>query len=239
VKHAQIDSSAKFHWKETTIMRKLTFAIAALTLAVALGSTNAIAQTGISLGASTTSGVTFTPTGMGNLSLADGLFGTAAGQGALSGITGFYSFAGGPVALTLVSSFGTIFADYTASGTLNFEITTGSGGSGTVLLTGTLSLVDLIQGGSTGITNTSLLTSMTITGGTLAGDYSGGTGISQLILNLSGLPFLPSLGGAMATNLTSATLDPLTTPEPSSMLLYGSGLVLFGIMLRRRLLAQS
>jgi hypothetical protein len=50
---------------------------------------------------------------------------------------------------------------------------------------------------------------------------------------------LPDLTTGTSTSLTSATLDPLTTPEPRSMLLYGTGLVLFGIMLRRRLLTHS
>jgi hypothetical protein len=43
----------------------------------------------------------------------------------------------------------------------------------------------------------------------------------------------------MATNLEGGTLDALPTPEPSSMLLYGTGFLLFGTILRRRLLSRS
>ena len=78
----------------------------------------------ISLGTSTTKGVTFTPIGGGSLSMGAAIFGTAAGQGGLLGTTGFYSLSTpSPVMLTLGPSFGPLFADYAASGTLNFEIT--------------------------------------------------------------------------------------------------------------------
>jgi len=43
------------------------------------------------------------------------------------------------------------------------------------------------------------------------------------------------LSGSGSSKLGSATLDALPTPEPWSMLLFGTGLVLFGIVLRRRL----
>jgi hypothetical protein len=174
-------------------------------------------------------------TGGGNLSLAAGVFGSAAGLGGLLGSTGFYSLSGAPIALTLGPSFSPVFAEYTASGTLNFEITSKPGGLGTDLLSGTLTLVDLIQAATTGMTNTSGVADMTITGGSLKGDYPGLTGISQLNINLAGLGFLPSLSGAHSTKLNGATLNALPTPEPWSMLLYGSGLVLIGFVLRRRL----
>ena len=111
--------------------------------------------------------------------------------------------------------------------------------TGPDLLMGNLSLVDLVQAFSSGMTNTSALTDMTITGGSLNGNYPGNTGISQLTINLTGLGFLPGLGSAMATSLRGATLDAVVVPEPISMLLFGSGLILFGIILRRRHLEQS
>jgi hypothetical protein len=216
-------------------MRRSWVVLSVLALALLFGSMPASAQTGISLSPSSTSAITFTSTGGGDLSLAAGVFGTAAGQGALLGNNGFYTLSGGPVALTLVNSFGTVFADYTASGLLNFDITTKSGGMGSPLLTGTLSLVDLIQGGSTGLTNTSAVADVTITGGSLSSDYPKASGIAQLTINLAGLPFLPTLSGAMSTKLGTSSIDPLPTPEPWSMLLYGSGLILIGFVLRRRL----
>ena len=220
-------------------MRKSIVALSVLALAVMLGSMTASAQTGISLSTSSTNGITFTPTGSGNLSMDTGVFGSAAGLGGLLGTTGFYSLTGGPVALALGPNLSPFFADYAASGTLNFEITSGPGGTGTDLLMGNLSLVDLVQAFSSGMTNTSALTDMTITGGSLNGNYPGNTGISQLTINLTGLGFLPGLGSAMATSLRGATLDAVVVPEPISMLLFGSGLILFGIILRRRHLEQS
>jgi hypothetical protein len=216
-------------------MKRPWVVLSVLTLGVLFGSMTANAQTGIALSTSSTSGITFMSTGGGNLSMAAGVFGSAAGLGGLLGTTGFYTLSGAPIALTLGPKFSPIFADYTASGTLNFEITSKPGGLGTDLLMGTLSLVDLVQVFSTGMTNTSGVADMTITGGTLIGDYPGSTGISKLTINLAGLGFLPTLGGAMSTKLGSATLDALPTPEPWSMLLYGSGLVLIGFVLRRRL----
>jgi hypothetical protein len=193
------------------------------------------AQTGIALSTSSTSGITFMSTGGGNLSMAAGVFGSAAGLGGLLGSTGFYTLSGAPIALTLGPSLSPIFADYTASGTLNFEITSKPGGLGTPLLLGTLTLVDLVQITTTGTTNTSGVADLTLTGGSLESAYPGKTGIAQLTINLAGLGFLPTLTGAKSTKLGGATLDALPTPEPWSMLLYGSGLVLIGFVLRRRL----
>ena len=96
-------------------------------------------------------------------------------------------------------------------------------------------MVDLVQITTTGTTNTSGIADMTLTGGSLESAYQGKTGISQLTINLAGLGFLPNLMGAKSTKLGGATLDALPTPEPWSMLLYGSGLVLIGFVLRRRL----
>jgi hypothetical protein len=220
-------------------MRRPWVVLSVLALALLFGSMPASAQTGIDLSASTTSGITFTPTGGGNLSLAAGVFGTAAGQGALLGSNGFYTLSGGPIALSLVSTFGTVFADYNATGLLSFDITSHSGGMGTTLLKGTLQLVDLVQAGTSGFSNTSATADMTITGGSLQGDYPKATGISQLTINLAGLGFLPNLSGAMSTKLGGASLDPLATPEPWSMLLYGSGLILIGFVLRRRLSGEA
>lgn len=221
-------------------MRRLMVVLAVLTLAVALGSMTASAQTGISLSTSSTSGITFMPAGSGDLSMLVAVGGSAAGLGALLGTTGFYSLTAAiPVALTLGPSSPLVFAAYTASSTLNFDITSGMGGTGTDLLKGTLALVSFAQVFSTGMTNTSGLVDITITGGTLQSFFLGNTGISQLTINLAGLGFLPSLSGPKGTTLKGGVLNALVVPEPKSMLLWGSGLVLFGIMLRRRLLAQS
>jgi hypothetical protein len=219
-------------------MRRPWVVLSVLALALLFGSMPASAQTGIALSTSSTNGITFTPTGMGNLSVAAGIFGSAAGLGNLLGTTGFYTITGSET-LTLASSLSPVFADYNASGLLSFKITSMSGGMGTDLLQGTLQLVNLVQAATTGLSNTSSVADMTITGGTLAGSYPGASGTSKLTINLAGLGFLPSLSGAMSTKLGSATLDALPTPEPWTMLLYGSGLVLIGFVLRRRLTGEA
>jgi hypothetical protein len=216
-------------------VRKLSVVLFILVLAVTFGSMNASAQTGIALSTSSTSGITFTPECGKNLSLKTDVSGSAAGLGGLLGTFGFYALSGTPVVLTLGSSLSPLFADYSASGTLNFEITSKPGGMGTDLLMGTLTMVDLVQIASSGVTNTSVGADMTITGGSLIGDYPGKTGVSQLTINLAGLGFLPNLSASMATKLGGATLDALPTPEPWSMLLYGSGLLVIGFVLRRRI----
>jgi hypothetical protein len=217
------------------VMRKLGLILFVLTFVATLGSVSTQAQTGIALSTSSTSGISFTSTGGGNLSMGAAIFGSAAGLGSLLGDTGYYSLmSGSPIALTLGSSLSPVFADYSASGTLNFIVTSMKGGGGTTLLTGTLTLVDLVQAINSGMTNTSEVLNLNITGGTLASAYAGNTGIGNLTINLSGLGFLPSLSSGSA-KLSGATLDALPTPEPWSMLLFGSGLVLFGFVLRRRM----
>jgi hypothetical protein len=216
-------------------VRKLSVVLFVLVLAITFGSMTASGQTGIALSTSSTSGITFTPECGTHLSMKTDVSGSAAGLGGLLGTFGYYALSGAPVVLTLGSSVSPLFADYSASGTLNFEITSQPGGMGTDLLMGTLTLVDLVQIASSGVTNTSLGADMIISGGSLIGDYPGKTGVSQLTINLAGLGFLPGLSTAMATKLGGATLDALPTPEPWSMLLYGSGLVLIGFVLRRRL----
>jgi hypothetical protein len=219
-------------------MRKLSLFLA-FSLAVTVGSMTARAQTGIALSTSSTSGISFTSTGGGNLSMGAALFGSAAGLGSLLGDTGFYSLmSASPIKLTLGPSLSPVFADYTASGTLNFAVTSLPGGLGTPLLTGTLTLVNLAQAFSTGMTNTSAVLNLSITGGTLESFYAANTGIGQLTINLSGLGFLPSLSSGSA-KLGGGALDALPTPEPRSMLLFGTGLVVLGLVLRRRLTSSN
>lgn len=223
-------------------MRKSLFALALLGFAVILNSATASAQTGITLNANTSGEITFGVDG-GSLSVgAGGIAGTTTGNGSLLGTDGYYSIAGGPVTLTLVSSLANVFADYDATGTLTFSDTAGPGGTGTLLLQGTLSLVDVAQTFSTGVTDTSLAANITITGGSLmsAGEpYANGEGIGQLTLNLSGLGYLPTSAGGTAS-LSVGTLNPTAlspTPEVNSMFLFGTGLLGFGGLLRRKFTA--
>jgi len=221
-------------------MRRPWVALSVLALALLFGSMPASAQTGIALSTSSTSGITFTGTGGGNVSMAAGLFGSAAGLGGLLGNTGYYTITGSEILTLVPPTVSPLFAQYTASGLLNFDITSQSGCMGTVLLQGTLQLVNFVEAVGSGVSNTSGTADITITDGALKGSYSGLTGISKLNINFGSffLPNLP-LNGAMSTKLGSATLETLPTPEPWTMLLYGSGLILIGFVLRRRLAGEA
>jgi hypothetical protein len=218
-------------------MRKLIIALAALTLAITLSSSSAKAQTGLTLSANSSGTITFAANGA-SVTMSS-LAGSVTGSGALTGTNGFYSISGPSVTLTLISSLPTVFAEYNASGIVNFDISTGPGGSGTTLLKGTLSLVDLEQASSIGITDPVLNANLTVTGGSLSGAgepfaLGAGSGVGVLTLDLSGVGYLPTSSGGRAA-LESGSFDP--TPEPTSMLLFGSGVLAFGIILRRRLIA--
>lgn len=220
-------------------MRKLLVGLSVLSLAVGFSSSTAKASTsGFVLGTGTTGGITFTPTGGGNqsMSLPVTNTGTATGTGALLGSNGFYFLSGGPVALTNVTADNIPLlqiAFYTASGTLNFEINSNSTETGTDLLSGTLTLVDLLQGGATGTTNILATVDMNVTGGTDQPVFDS-NGIARFIIDLSGTGYLPTATSAKtATFEAGSTFD--VTPEPTSMLLFGSGLLAITIMLRRKL----
>jgi hypothetical protein len=218
-------------------MRKLLVGLSLLTLAVGFTSLTAKASTtGFVLGTGTTNGIVFTPAGGGNqtMSLPVTNTGTATGTGALLGSDGFYFLSGGPVALTDSFNFPPLLiAFYTASGTLNFEIDSNSADTGTDLLTGTLTLVNLLQGGATGTTNILATVDMNVTGGTDKPVF-GSDGIARFIIDLSGTGYLPTATTAKTANFeVGSTFD--VTPEPTSMLLFGSGLLAITIMLRRKL----
>jgi len=220
-------------------MRKLLVGLFVLSLAVGFTSLTAKASTsGFVLGTGTTGGIKFTPTGGGNqsMSLTTTNTGTATGAGALSGSNGFYFLFGGPVSLTNVTADNIPLlqiAFYTASGTLNFEINSNNTETGSDLLSGTLTLVNLLQGGTLGTTNIFATVDMNVTGGTDEPVF-GTKGIARFIINLSGTGYLPTAATAKTANFeVGSTFD--VTPEPNSMLLFGSGLLAITIMLRRKL----
>jgi hypothetical protein len=217
-------------------MRKLLVGLSVLTLAVGFSSLTARASTtGFVLGQGTNGGIKFTPAGGGNqsMSLPVTNTGTAMGKGTLLGTNGFYFLNGGPVALTLVINIPSIFALYTASGTVNFEINSNKTNTGTDILMGTLTLVNLAQTGVTGLTDIFATVDMTVTGGTAQAVFDN-KGIATFIIDLKGTGYLPTASGAK-----TATIDPGSTfdvaPEPTSMLLFGSGLLAITILLRRQL----
>jgi hypothetical protein len=218
-------------------MRKLLVGLSVLTLAVGFSSLTARASTtGFVLGGGTSGGITFTPTGGGNqsMSLPGTNTGIATGKGSLVGTNGFYFLDGGPVALKNIAADNVppFLAFFTASGTLNFEIDSNSTDTGTDILLGTLTLVNLTQFGGSGATDIFATVDMHITAGTAQPTF-GTLGIARFIIDLTGTGYLPTASGPTTATFESGSFD--VAPEPTSMLLFGSGLLAITIMLRRQL----
>jgi len=231
-------------------MRKLLTVIAVLGLVLTVGSTIARAQSPITLGASAAS-LTFTGGGSGSPSTISLTLGTpcttsksicSANQSGTP--SGFYDITGSPtITLTNTLNLPTVNQWTVAqSSALTFEFCSNAGCTGlsnTVYLSGTLELVNLTQTGTGGQFNYNSVANLTITGGTEAASWASGSAVATLYLDFGLTPV--NLGSLLGTTNSVAgvkfgtgTIDP--TPEPSSMLLFGSGLLAAGFILRRRLM---
>ena len=212
-------------------MRKALLALSVLAVLMTVVST-ATAQNQITLGGTVANSLTFTGEGSGNwtLTFAGGsLSGTAFGTGTLNS---------GPDTYTISQSGVTITGTYLGSDTWSIA-QSGSlafcyGGCGAAgLLTGNLQLISLAQTSSTGTFNESLAANLTGLGGSLASLLGGGAVLSITIdfstpTDLSSLP----PGATLGARISSGEL--YSTPEPASMVLVGSGLILLGGFVRRR-----
>jgi len=197
-------------------MRKAIFLSAVITLAIILSAmTVSASDSGVTLSAPTTGTITFSGDCAGGLTMtvAGPLNGVAvSGTGAFAGATSF-TVSGSPLAFTRVSGSP---GDFTSSGTLSFML------NGGTLLTGTLSNITL--------TTLSHEPNMVI----LSGSLSGG-GQVTLIVDVD-TP-LSGLMGSELGRLSSGEAFDTVTPEPGTMLLFGSGLLLIAGVLRRKLTA--
>ena len=197
-------------------MRKAIFLSAVMALAIALSAmTVSASDSGVTLSAPTTGTITFSGDSASlTMTIAGPLNGVAlSGTGAFAGATSF-TVSGSPLAFTGVSGSP---GDFTSSGTLSFML------NGGTLLTGTLSNITL--------TTLSHEPNMVI----LSGSLSGG-GQVTLIVDVD-TPLSKLMGSELATLSAGEAFSPTVTPEPGTMLLFGSGLLLVAGVLRRKLIA--
>jgi hypothetical protein len=196
-------------------MRRAIVISAVLALAVAFSlSTASASSSTVNLLTPTTGTIAFSQSGGSPQMVITTLTGTATGSGILSGATS-YTLSGGPLTFTASGPH-----DYATTGTLSFELNGGS------LLTGTLSNINLEQFGRFVI----LTATLTVSGGSsgLAGGQVG------IIIDLpSGTP-LSSLTGVEFGGFSVGEGLGSVTPEPSTMLLFGSGLLVFAGVYRRK-----
>ena len=244
-------------------MRKKLLTVLAVTVVVALATVVASAQTQITLGNSTQN-VLFTATGGStvNVRMGNCVSGTCTLSGVAFG--GSAANPSSPNGNYSIVTTGNVFLTQTATtpvdhiftvnqtGTMAFNYFNGSGN----LLSGNLSLLTLEQapGSTTGEFNTGATANLQITGGSLASIWTNqailtvtvqfGSRVHGLPTDLSTL-FGPNSCGVNPRKpttivcktasgpLVSGNVNP--TPEPSSMLLFGTGLVALGGFLRKRI----
>jgi len=206
-------------------MRKLLIALSLLVLLATVVSTATAQSEDIYLGGSST--MLFTGTGGGDWTLAIG------GVSGLASGTGPVVFSGVPYSFTQT---GTITGTYEGadqwdiSQTSTLSISIGS------YLSGSLQLLTLGQSGKTGTFNDYFLANLTGLSGSLMGYFPSGA-ILQVVIDLPSTTSLTGLGtGTLSLGINHGSIGP--TPEPGSMVLIGSGLLLLGGLARRRRTAK-
>jgi len=209
-------------------MRKLLLALCVFALLTAVAPI-ASAQNEITLGG-TSNTMTFVGNGSGGWTLSfPGLTGTAFGTGVLSSGPSPYSITQGSVTIT-GTSIGADKWSIGQSGGLSFSYAP----SGTPLLTGSLQLVDLSQSGSLGNFDYTVVANLTNLGGSLSSDFTAAGAVVDITILFASATDLASLGsgGTLAAGISSGEI--FQTPEPVSMVLVGSGLLMLGGLVRRR-----
>jgi PEP-CTERM motif len=226
-------------------MRKWLIVLAVFTIVLIFGSKNASAQTEITIGPiAGTTDINFTGAG----GAATMTFG-ACGGGACT-ISNLDNFIVG------LSNLGSGVGTFTTTSTASYGLTSVNGLTWTVA-TGPAMAFSFSPGGAAGsITGTvvwnqvisnggaTLLGTFTVTGGsgTLASTFNGGPypidfAAEYSSSSLSAIFNGTSTSAVASLSETGAISAPAPTPEPSSILLFGTGLLGLGGILRRRLFA--
>jgi hypothetical protein len=186
----------------------------------------------ITLGPTPQTSFVFTGTTGGfSLNLA-GVMGVAVGQGSLAS-SGHYSISQNGASITSGTSCGTGCFTLNQSAPVLFKY--GSTATNGSLLTGNLELVSINQTASTksGVFNEALVVDLTVTGGSLEGKFTGGSGVVQITLLFTSTQNLATLGlgKILDAGIHSGSVNPLL-PEPGSLALLGTGLVSLGGVVR-------
>ena len=148
-------------------------------------------------------------------------------------ITTFTLSETGPILLTSVG--GGLYDVASGSGGFNIDL---SGGGFT--LDGVLSIQNLSLSGASGTIDTSVVGNFDINPsssycGLPSASCGPGVGYGKVFLTLSTNPIANgSHGGLSGGSIVLPAANIAITPEPSSMLLFGTGLLAFGAILRRR-----
>jgi hypothetical protein len=206
-------------------MRKTLVVFGLLALYLGFSCVPAQAQTAISL-ILTTGAVTFTTISPGSTAMAS-FAATGPALQISPSATYTFSLTGGPATLTQTTP-----GNFTVSSTPLTLTLTGTGGT-TGALTGTVNLFDSAQSMNMVLFNNTNSPNLTVTSasGSLA-NFSGSKDSLALWIVLGGATPIDNLGGSTKSLVSSALLMP--TPEPTSMLLFGAGLLALGAILRRR-----
>jgi len=209
-------------------MRKYMALSVFFLVALTLGCMTVSAQSSVSLQIGTPSTLTFAAGSSPILTVATTM-GSAGGTGLLSGAS-TYTLTGGPITLSPLGG-----NSYSAAGTLSIEVFSGA----TDLLSGTLNFVDFFQHGKTGNSNVGLETNLDITGGSFCTEMGSVCGMNAGFVTLTiafptGIPITHGVAGRVFTGTIMPNSPGALTPEPMSMLLFGTGLLVLGGTLRRR-----
>jgi len=212
-------------------MRKGIYIIVAL-IASFLATSDAKAQTEINLAASTSGTITFNSGGSDTATMA---LSDVSGQAPAS-TTGSYTMAfptNSTITLTEtnpVTMPGLYMASNTATSftVMNYDGMTGS-------LTGTFTVVSLLQGGTGAFINqdpTAVVNFVvTSASGALSSWADAASGILTLNLKLPSSTAIDELTGPETATITDGDLTP--SPEPAALLLFGTGLLAIAGLLRR------